>query len=72
MPETPTPVGAWLAGDGVPEIAIAGKPGSYRVYVAYLRFNITGNCATNFALFNGARINPRCVPSGPITARLPL
>ena len=30
------------------------------------------NDATNFALFNGARINPRCVPSGPITARLPL
>ncbi len=24
-----------------------------------LRLSITGNCATNFTLFNGARINPR-------------
>ena len=38
----------------------------------YLRLSITGNCSTSFTLFNGARMNPRCVPSGPITARLPL
>ncbi|VVN01370.1 hypothetical protein PS639_03306 [Pseudomonas fluorescens] len=70
---TTEPVGARLAGEGVREIAFAGKPGSYKVHAMfYLRLSITGNCATNFTLFNGARINPRCVPSGPITARLPL
>jgi len=38
----------------------------------YLRCSKPGNCATSFWLFNGARINPRWVPSGPISARLPL
>ena len=50
---------------------IAGTPAPTG-FQCYLRLSITGNCATNFALFNGARMNPRCVPSGPITARLPL
>ena len=44
----------------------------FSLFGVYLRLSITGNCATSLALFNGARINPRCVPSGPITARLPL
>jgi hypothetical protein len=59
--------------------AIASKPaptfvlyGQQNSRSAQLRCNNPGNCATSFWLFNGARINPRWVPSGPINAKLPL
>ena len=47
-------------------------PTKSALYGCYLRCSNPGNCATSFWLFNGARINPRWVPSGPISARLPL
>lgn len=56
----------------LPKRRTAQRVRGFSLFGVYLRLSITGNCATSLALFNGARINPRCVPSGPITARLPL
>ena len=65
-------VGATRTNTSVSSLSLRVRVRGFSLFSVYLRLSITGNCATSLALFNGARINPRCVPSGPITARLPL